>query len=244
MATQAAPTTLLRPRVMYPIPDTSQQRSRLMGGLEEVRGLRLRSRRSGTPAGEIRYQPSAVFVGQTAPSGAAVAVVLGTSSSQATLYVCDGVSASAWFHGTSSGNAVTATTDEGAKADLTVAGDRATRTVEVAGQGVVNFTAERASGWSIWSKIKTVMFGVDCTFFHSKAPPPDPSFPCHHLVPDIGMAASESRLLVLRIRRMQVDAVSLQHSPQRGAGYAESAGGAAEVALLAGQDLARHLGVQ
>src|SRR5262245_161055 len=93
---------------------------------------------------ETQYQPSALFVGQTT-SAAAVAVVLGASSSQATLYACDGTGASAWFHGTASGSAVTAASDDGARAEATVSGARVMGTVELAGQRV-DFTADTASG--------------------------------------------------------------------------------------------------
>lgn len=84
-----------------------------------------------------------VFVGETSSGDAAVSVAVGPA--EAVIYLCDGVGTSAWFFGTVNGGLVTAESEAGAAAQATIAGDRITGTVELAG-GSVEFSAPLATG--------------------------------------------------------------------------------------------------
>lgn len=91
---------------------------------------------------------STIFVGEIASAEAAIAVVadVGTASSEAAIYLCDGVDTSVWYFGTLTGNVIDAQSDTGALATAMVAGDRVTGTVQLPGQPPVEFSASLASG--------------------------------------------------------------------------------------------------
>ena len=120
-----------------------QQRSRLDSKALLLAALTI----VGCSSGESEPTPSTVFVGALSSSStASIAVVAGNASNETLVYLCDGVQTSEWFIGTSSGNAITAQSEDGGTLQATRSGNQITGSLQLPGQAAVQFSASLATG--------------------------------------------------------------------------------------------------